>query len=157
MDEQDDPLAQFRGMPEITEISRSASKHFGPSVFQKISQSASPDQMAGDPHHYAAFGQGGRNQVRLEIRRLLGEWHAPSYRYLMDIVFDGRYGTEIVLVFSFLLVKIRGKNLQPVMAVIAEETCAYIQDYDAREFSPPAPDAPVITKIEVVVRGEKEK
>lgn len=150
--EPDDPLAQFRGSAEITEISRSANKHFGPSVYQKISQSATPDQMAGDPHHYAAFGQSGKGLERLEIRKVLGAWHAPSYRYLMDIAFNGKYGTEIVLTYSFLLVKIKGGNLYSVLTALLDGTCAFVQEYHENEFTPPSPDAPVIDSIEIVIR-----
>ncbi|GHO66546.1 hypothetical protein KSC_054380 [Ktedonobacter sp. SOSP1-52] len=136
-----DPLAAFR--------------KFGQSPFKQISTTATPDQMAGDPHHYSAYGLGERSQERLEIRSLLAPWHAPSYHYLLDIVFNGNFGTETILTFSFLVVKIEGKNLQAVNVAIREGVCTYIQDYDKREFTPPAEGEPVITKIEAVMRKEE--
>lgn len=150
-----DPLAGFRGDSTVAGI--------GKSIFRQISQSATSDQMAGDPHFYAAYGVGDRSQERLEIRRVLGTllpdgsrdaaWHAPSYRYLVDVIYDGEYGTELVLAFSFLLVKIKGRNLQALNLAILDGTCSFIQEYHENEFSPPAKDAPVIVSIEVVVRG----
>ena len=85
---------------------------------------------------------------------MLGETHAPSYRYLMDVAFNGQYGTELVLVYSFLMVKIKGRNLQPVVAAILENRCDFIQDFDAREFLPPDGAAPVIESIEIVTGRE---
>lgn len=88
---------------------------------------------------------------------MLGETHAPSYRYLMDIAFNGQYGTEIVLVYSFLMVKIRGRNLQPVIYAILESRCDFIQDFDAREFVKPTdPKQPVIENIEITT-GREDK
>jgi hypothetical protein len=154
----DDPLAAFRGGDvQIGGISRKIAGHISPAAFRQISQSATSDQMAGDPHHYAAYGSGNRSQERLEIRQVLGAWHAPSYRYLMDVVFNGRYGTEIVLTYSFLLVEIRGRNLQPVISAILEGTCTFIQDYHPNEFTPPAEDEPVIESLKLVVRGDEEE
>ena len=80
----------------------------------------------------------------------MGETHAPSYRYLMDVSFNGQYGTELVLVYSFLMVKIKGRNLQPVVAAILENSCHFIQDYHPNEFLPPPPNAPFIETIEFV-------
>jgi hypothetical protein len=81
-----DPLANFRGGSTAAQI--------GKSIFRQISQSATPDQMSGDPHFYNAYSTGDRGQERLQIRRVLGSWHSPSYRYLMDVVQDGNQGEE---------------------------------------------------------------
>lgn len=127
----DDPLASFRR-----------------------TQKTDSTNVPAEPNYYEAYGIAGDRSPdrRLEVRQVLAAWHAPSYRYLMDVVFDGAHGTEIVLVFSFLMVKIKGRNLQAVRRAIIESTCTFIQDYDPREFSLPANDAPVIEKIELVVK-----
>jgi hypothetical protein len=85
---------------------------------------------------------------------VLGETHAPSYRYLMDVAFNGQYGTEIALIYSFLMVKIKGRNLQPVIAAILENSCNFIQDYHPGEFSQVPQDAPYIESIEIVTGRE---
>lgn len=151
----DDPLAAFRGDAAISSISQNVSGVFSPSTFQRISQSATADQMAGDPLHYAAYGITDRNQERLEIRRVLGAWHAPGYRYLMDVVYNAHQGSELVLTYSFMAVTIAGRNMQPIMAAILEGTCAFIQDYHEQEFTPPDKDTPIITKIELLLRREE--
>ena len=147
-EDSNDPLSEFRNNPAV--------KGIGKSIFSQISQSATSDQMAGDPHFYNAHSTGDRSQERLQIRRVLGAWHSPSYRYLMDVVQDGSQGEELVLVYSFMLVKIAGRNMQSIAAAIFEGTCIFIQDYHEKEFTPPAATTPVITKIEIVVRGEEE-
>lgn len=149
--EDKDPLAAFRG-----DISKSVSSQINPAAFRQISQSATPDRMSGDPHHYDAFVPSGHTQERLKIRRVLGERQSPSYRYLMNILSDDEFGTRITLVYSFMEVKIEGKNLQLVMEAVEDGTCALIQEYHANEFTPPATDAPVITRITFVGREEKD-
>ena len=98
---------------------------------------------------YEAFRTKERTD-RLEIRRVLGETRAPSYRYLMDIGFNGEFGTELVLYFSFLIVKIAGKNMQPLIRAIIDGNCAVLQDFHPKEFIAPAEDAPIITSVEYV-------
>ena len=108
---------------------------------------------------YEAYKAQDRKPERLEIRRVLGESHAPSYRYLMDVAFNGSFGTEIVLIYSFMVVKIKGKNLQPVIYALLESRCDFIQDYDAREFAPPLDQKqpPVIEEIEIITEREDKE
>lgn len=87
---------------------------------------------------------------------MLGIWQAPSYRYLMNTLFNSVSGTGIVLIFSFVVVKIQGRNLDTVYQAIRDRTCACIQEYDPTAFSPLDTDAPVITQIEIDIREEKE-
>ena len=104
---------------------------------------------------YEAYKVKDRGAERLEIRRVLGESHAPSYRYLMDVSFNGDYGTELILIYSFLMVKIRGRQMQPLIRAILEGTCAFIQDFHPQEFSPPPPGSAIIESIEIVGREDK--
>ena len=93
---------------------------------------------------------------RLQIRSAMGSTHAPAYNYLLDVCYDGFHGTEVVLIYSFMQVKIKGKNLQSLTAAIEKHECATIQDYDAHFFTAPKADEAVIELIEVLTReGEK--
>jgi len=121
-------------------------------TYRQISQSATADRIAGDPSFYTAYGTGDRCQERLELRRVLGTWHSLPYRYLLNIVFNGAYGTELVLVYSTQLVKVAGRNMQPLIRAILEGTCTFIQDYHPQEFTPPPKDAPVIASMEYIGR-----
>lgn len=137
-----DPLAAFRRQQPST---------------GSYPQAVSPQQAATGLKPYKAFEIRERAAERLEIRRVLGETHAPSYRYLMDVSFNGQYGTELLLVYSFLLVKIKGKNLQPVIHAILEGRCAFIQDFHSNEFAPPQENEPVIASIEFPTEGGGSK
>ena len=158
MADENDPLAEFRGEDvQIGGISRKIAGQIHPAAFRQISRSATSDQVSGDPHHYDAFVPGERGQEILDIRPVMGIWQSPSYRYLMNTLFNSVSGTEMVLVFSFMIVKIQGRNLAAMRQAILAHTCEFLQEYHPNEFSPPDKDAPVITKIEIIVRGADEE
>lgn len=96
---------------------------------------------------YEGYRAQDRKPERVEIRSLQQPTHAPSYRYLLDVSFDGAYGTIINLVYSFVNVEIKGKNLQPVVYALLESRCDFIQQFDAREFVKPEDGKPVIESI----------
>jgi hypothetical protein len=106
---------------------------------------------------YEAFKTGNAATERLEIRRVLGDWHTPSYRYLMDVSYNGKFATELLLVYSFMIVKVSGKSMQPIIHAIQAGNCAFIQDYHSNEFASPQPGVPIITAIEIVKVEEKIK
>jgi hypothetical protein len=126
---QRDPLSQFRRQEQRTQDAASTLANLG---------GLKP---------YEAYKAQDRKPERLEIRRLLAPTHAPSYRYLMDVSYDGGGGTIINLIYSFVAVEIKGRNLQPVAYSIVENRCDFIQDYDPREHAQPEPDKPVIDSI----------
>jgi hypothetical protein len=109
-----------------------------------------PPPKGGD--EYLAFDA--KDKVdRLRIRRASAPTRAPGYAYLLDLVYDGPYGTEIVLVYTFLMVIVRGKNLLPVVMAIEMGTADYIQQFDADRWQRPKDDkAPIIDSIEVIVQ-----
>jgi hypothetical protein len=101
---------------------------------------------------YIAFAAKDRVE-RLKIKRANKPTHAPGYGYLLDIIYDGKHGTNFVLVYTVLGVKVSGKNLQPVIMALLAGTADFIQEYD-RNLWPKLPDAqaPLIESIEVVVQ-----
>lgn len=104
-----------------------------------------------DYHAFAVIEKNEKNQ-RLQIRRAKSATHAPAYSYLLDVCYDGFHGTGLILIYSFMQVKIKGKNLQALITAIEKHDCAYIQDFDAHIFSPPRPNEAVIEVIEVVTK-----
>lgn len=128
--------------------------------FRKISQSASLEKPAGDPQQYEAFtiAEGGGRQERLIINRFSGDNRAPAYRYLMDVSTNGKYGTQIVLYYSFMQVRIEGRNMQAGVRALREGSCVSIQEHDAVAYPQPVnPDAPFIEKIDVFMGLEAER
>lgn len=129
-----DPLAQFRRQPA----------------------NAGPKPPGREPEDYAAFGAKDKVE-RLRIRRAMAPTRAPGYAYLLDIAYDGPFGTNIVLVYTFLMVMVRGRNLQPVIMALETNTADFIQEYDPDKWPKPTdPKAPFIESIEVVVKENGE-
>ena len=101
---------------------------------------------------YVAFAAKDRVE-RLKIKRANKPTHAPGYGYLLDIIYDGNSGTNFVLVYTILGVKVSGKNLQPVIMALLAGTADFIQEYDRSQWPKPTdPQAPLIESIEVVVQ-----
>ncbi len=126
-----DPLAQFRKKPLIP----------GAQMKPPIGTD-----------EYVAFDA--KDKVdRLKIRRANDPTRSPGYAYLLDIVYDGTYGTNFVLVYTFLMVLVRGKNLQGLTSALEMGTVDFIQEFDPDRWQAPRDDkAPFIESIEVVVQ-----
>jgi hypothetical protein len=107
------------------------------------------------PDEYSAFGAKDRVE-RLKIKCANQPTRAPGYDNLLEIVYDGRIGTNFVLSFSWLMVLVRGKNLQPVIMALLASTADYIQEFDPDIWDKPT-DAtkPIIESIEVVVHEKQ--
>ena len=104
---------------------------------------------------YAAFDAKDRVE-RLRIRRAMAPTRSPRYLHLQDMAYDGDYGTNFVLDFDFMLVLVRGKNLQSVVSAIENSTADFIQEYHPELWPKPADGEPIIESIEVVMRASGE-
>lgn len=105
------------------------------------------------PDEYVAFDA--KDKVdRLLIRQANAQARSPGYGYLLDITHDGPYGTNFVLVYSFMMmVLVEGRNLQPVIMALQMGTAYYIQEFDADRWQKPKDDkAPFIESIKVVLQ-----
>jgi hypothetical protein len=129
-----DPLAQFRKTP--------------PGAGAPAMTSTPPKEREG----YVAFGT--KDKVsRLRIRRAMAPTRSPGYAYLLDVVYDGNYGTNFVLVFTFLMVLVRGKNLQQLVFALESGMADFVQEFDADHWAKPTDEtAAFIESIEVVVQ-----
>jgi hypothetical protein len=126
-----DPLAQFRKKP------------VGPG------SETTPPQT---PEGYVAFDA--KDKVdRLKIRRANDPTRSPGYAYLLDVVYDGSYGTNFVLVYTFLMVLVKGRNLQNLIMALEMGTADFIQEFDPERWQKPTDEkAAFIESIEVVVQ-----
>jgi hypothetical protein len=127
-----DPLAPYRRKPLVTEPTITGPK---------------------EPEGYIAVG--GKDRVeRLRIRRVMAPTRSPRYLHLQDMAYDGNFGTNFALMFEFMIVLVRGKNLQGVLTAIESGTADFIQQYDPDLWPKPADDAPFIESIEVIIPGD---
>ena len=125
-DDPDDPLAAFRRPGD-----------------KRGAKPRAPEPPPSGLKPYLAFEPKDKLQS-LDIRQVLGPTHAPTYAYLLNIVFDHEYFTGFMLFFSFMVVKVRGKNLKDVINAIKMRKCEYIQDFHPGEYQPPKPGEPLI-------------
>ena len=104
------------------------------------------------PDEYVAF-DAKDNAQRLRIRRANAPTRSPAYTYLLDIAYDGPYGTNFVLVYTFMMVLVKGRNLQALITALELGTIDYIQEFDPDVWDKPANDnTAFIESIEVVVQ-----
>src|ERR1700677_3605069 len=100
---------------------------------------------------YVAFGT--KDKVhRMRIRSNPTLVHSPGYNLLLDVVSDGQYGTNFVLVYTVLMVMVRGKNLQKMVFAIENGMADFIQAFDPERWEKPKDDmAAFIESIEIQV------
>lgn len=102
----------------------------------------------GDPRAYLAYRSVDRPRVRLKIRPVSFAWERLPNRMLLRIMENKNSGQDLVLVYSFLGVTIKGRNLQPVAEAIEMERCLFIQEFDPKLHDKPVDaSAPFIEKI----------
>lgn len=133
MADDDDPLAQYRRRPRPPEPDK-------------------PD----NPRFYEAYQAQDRVQ-RLDIRRTSGASHCPATAYLLDIIYGARFHTSFILVFNFCTVTVKGKNLHDMVQALRLGRCAALTEYHPEIFDPPAPGAPIITRIDIVLPKERQE
>jgi len=90
---------------------------------------------------------------RLHIHRATQPSRYPGYHYLLDIVFDHDFGSMFTLIYSFMVVEVTGKNLEPVVHAISYGNCARIHEFHRNHYDSPPQGDPLIEKI-VIVAGE---
>jgi len=97
---------------------------------------------------YTAFDSKDR-VTRLEIRSVKHPARAPGYDLLMDIIYDDSHWTHFILVYYFVHVLVRGKNLRSVVAALRLGTAEFIQEFDPTKWERPKDaNTPVIESVE---------
>ena len=126
----DDPLAEFRKTP--------------PAPRAGVVRPKETDE-------YVAFGT--KDKVnRLRIRSVMAPVNSPGYHILLNVVYDGEFGTNFVLLFTVLMVLVRGKNLQKVVFAIENGQADFIQEFDPDKWQKPTDaNAAIIESIEIKI------
>jgi hypothetical protein len=72
----------------------------------------------------------------------------------MAMVSSSDYDDAFTLLYSFMAVEVKGRNLQEVRKAVQNGRCAFIQEYHENEFSSPRKGEPIIESIKLIT-GEK--
>jgi hypothetical protein len=111
-----------------------------------------------EANEYVAFGT--KDKVhRLRICSASPLVNALGYNLLLNVVSDGKGGgTSFMLVYTVLLVMVKGANLQKMVFAIENGMADFIQEFDPERWQKPtAADAPFIESIEVQVTGDSPR
>jgi len=91
----------------------------------------------------------------LKIRRPGQGKISPAYRDLLHVSSDDA-GTCFELVFRYLMVRVRGKNLGEVIDAIENHGCDFILEFHASIWKRPETGKPVIEKVEILGKEQDE-
>ena len=103
---------------------------------------------------YEAYDASNKLFPYLEIRCILQPSQSPQSRFFMAAIFSADFDEIFTLIYSFMAVEVRGRNLREVRRAIQKGRCEFIQEYHENEFQKPGKDAPVIESIKFIT-GEK--
>jgi hypothetical protein len=130
-----DPLAQFRrGQSDA-----------GP---------ATQNKKTGGKRPYEAYDKKGKACPYTEILCVSQPSQSPQSRFFLAAVFSADFDDAFTLLYSFMAVEVKGKNLKEVRQAIQNGRCEFIQEYHENEFLPPGKSEPVIESIRFIA-GEK--
>src|SRR5579885_2540211 len=127
-----DPLSQFRKEP----VTKTTSLTTGNSTGKRP---------------YAAYDTSGKLCPYMEFRCVT---QSSQSRFFMASVFSTDFDDGFTLLYSFIVVEVRGKNLKDVRRAIQQGRCEFIQEYHENEFLPPRKGEPVIESVKFIT-GDK--
>ncbi len=103
------------------------------------------------PEDYTAFHAVDRALEALNIRRDSGLWEWMGNKYLLRVVGNHPSWSCVMAAFTFVTLRITGRNLAEVAQAIAEHHCNFIQEFDAQHWlQPKDTSAAFIERIEVI-------
>ena len=97
---------------------------------------------------YLAFHAVDRDQKRLSARAVGLAWVHASYSFLQYLTEDAGRGRMFYIIYGFMVIEVRGRNLSPLVDAIRRDACAFIQQFDpARWRKPKDTSLPFIDSI----------
>lgn len=103
---------------------------------------------------YEPYDKKGKPCAYTEILCVSQPSQSPQSRFFLTAVFSADFDDAFTLLYSFMAVEIKGKNLKEVRQAVQNGRCEFIQEYNGDEFLPPARNEPVIESIHFVA-GDK--
>jgi hypothetical protein len=107
-----------------------------------------PGELPPGDDEYTAFHAVDRDQKRLSARAVGLAWVHASDSFLQYVTEDAGRGRMFYIIFGFMVIEVRGRNLSPVVDAIRRDACAFIQQFDAAKWRKPKDTGiPVIESI----------
>lgn len=103
---------------------------------------------------YEAYDKTGKPCAYTEIRCVMQPSQSPQSRFFMAAIFSSDFDNAFTLIYSFMAVEVKGKNLKEIRRAIQNGRCEFIQEFHEEEFQMPGKNEPVIESIKFVA-GEK--
>jgi hypothetical protein len=103
---------------------------------------------------YEAYDKRGKPYPYTEIRCITQPSQSLQSRFFLAAVFSSDDDDAFTLLYSFMAVEVRGRNLREVRQAIQQSRCEFIQEYHENEFPLPGKDDPVIESIRFIA-GDK--
>ena len=85
-----------------------------------------------------------------EVRRVGAFLFSPEYRYYVLSFYDEDCN-EIALIYTNMIIEIKGENLKELVLAIRRKNLIYMQQFHPLEFEQPEEGTPVIRKVNVVM------
>jgi hypothetical protein len=135
-----------------------------PEPFSPCHKEATPGSMTGPNHQasktslgkkpYKAFESTGKPSPSTEFRCVLQPSQAPQSRFFMAVVFSSDGNDAFTLLYSYMAVEVKGRNLRAVRRALQLGCCEFVQQYHESAFTKPGKGDPVIESIHFHM-GEK--
>lgn len=109
-----------------------------------------------DDGEYRAFHAADRDQASLKVYTNGPAWVHPRYSYLQYVAEDAGRGRRLNIIYGFMVIEVKGRNLQPVAQAISAGNCVFIQQFDSNRWKKPSDtSAAFIESIEFHHGAEK--
>jgi hypothetical protein len=103
---------------------------------------------------YEAFDRRDKPCSFTEILCIAHPSQSPQLRFFLAAIFNADDDDAFTLLYSYMAVEVKGRNLKEVRRAIQLGRCEFIQEYHENEFTKPGKSDPVIESIHFIT-GEK--
>jgi len=109
-----------------------------------------PDDI--DDRHYRAYKTGHRT-VECELRTVKPFEHGLPYAYTYTTIAFSQVYSFFWVVTSFFVLKVKGRNLRPIVRALRAHKVAYLQEFNEKKHDiPDNKNDPVITQLDVIIQ-----
>lgn len=121
---------------------------------ETTASATSEKKKTGGRRQYEAYDKQGKPSPYTEIHCIMQPSQSPQSRFLLSTIYSADVDEAFTLIYSFLAVEIKGRNLKEVRRAIQSGRCEFIQEYHENEFLPIAQGQPVIESIKFIASGK---